>query len=150
MYPELRNMAPASDEEIAFMRAYHAVGENERVKYAVEVLNRGDLAAFGEAMTSSHISLRDLYEVTGDALDALALAAWEFGGINDPDGELIRQAKVLGSRMTGAGFGGCTVSVVHKDSVEDFKREVGKRYTELTGLTADFYVAETDDGAREV
>jgi len=150
--PSLRDITPLSAEETAFMRAYHAVRENDRVKYAVEVLNRGDLNAFGEAMTGSHVSLRDFYEVTGNELDSLALAAWEFEEVVIPDGDCVPlpKTKVLGSRMTGAGFGGCTVSVVHKDSVEDFIREVGKRYTELTGLAADFYVAETDDGAREV
>jgi len=150
MYPELKEMAPATDNEIAYMRAYHAVSENERVKYAVEVLNKGKLAAFGEAMTDSHISLRDYYEVTGNSLDSLAQAAWAFGNAEVPAEGDAPIMKVLGSRMTGAGFGGCTVSVVHMDSVEAFIRDVGQRYTELTGLAADFYVAETDDGAREV
>jgi len=150
--PDLKDITPPTSEEIAFKRAYHAVTENERVKYAVEVLNRGDLAAFGEAMTGSHVSLRDFYEVTGRELDSLALAAWELDEVAVPPGDCVPlpKTKVLGSRMTGAGFGGCTVSVVYKDSVEEFIREVGKRYTELTGLTAEFYVAETDDGAREV
>jgi len=143
MYPELKQSAPTTQEETAYMRAYHAISENERVKYAVEVLNRGDLTAFGEAMTDSHISLRDLYEVTSHALDSLVEAAWDYDNA-------ATKTKVLGSRMTGAGFGGCTVSVVHKNSVKDFIYNVGKKYTEQTGLTADFYVAEIDDGAREV
>ena len=133
-------------KEIAYKRACHAVAENDRVKHAVDVLNRGDLVAFGEAMTASHVSLRDLYEVTGHELDSLAVAAWEMN--KAITGNCV--TKVLGSRMTGAGFGGCTVSVVNKDSVDEFIREVGKRYTELTGLKAEFYVAETDDGAREI
>ena len=150
--PESKGTSEPTAEENAFKRAYHAATENERVKYAVKVLNQGDLAAFGEAMTGSHVSLRDFYEVTGDALDALVLAAWELEETVLSPGDCVPlpKTKVLGSRMTGAGFGGCTVSVVHKDSVEDFIREVGKRYTQLTGLTADFYVAETDDGAREI
>jgi len=148
----LQDTTPPTAEEIAFKRAYHAVTENDRVKYAVKVLNNGDLAAFGEAMTGSHVSLRDFYEVTGNELDSLALAAWELEEIVAPQGDCtpLPKTKMLGSRMTGAGFGGCTVSVVHKDSVDEFIREVGKRYTQLTGLAADFYVAETDDGAREV
>ena len=128
-------------EEIAFKRAYHAVSENTRVKKAVDMLRRGDLAAFGSAMSDSHTSLRDFYEVTGDELDALVLAANELDVSNN---------KVLGSRMTGAGFGGCTVSIVHKNNVDEFICEVGMRYTKMTGLSADFYVAETDDGAREI
>jgi len=150
--PDLKDVSLPTGDEIAFKRAYHAVTENDRVKYAVEVLTRGDLAAFGEAMTGSHISLRDFYEVTGNELDSLALAAWEFEETVMPPGDCapVPKTKVLGSRMTGAGFGGCTVSVVHKDSVDEFIREVGKRYTQLTGSVADFYVAETDDGAREI
>ncbi|MCL2379086.1 MAG: galactokinase [Defluviitaleaceae bacterium] len=160
--PDLKDIPPPTEEVTAFIRAYHAVSENERVKYAVAMLKRGDLSALGFAMTCSHVSLRDCYEVTGYALDSLALAAWEFDWLGGPPWDMplpkievpaknvSLTAKVLGSRMTGAGFGGCTVSIVHKDSVEEFIREVGKRYTELTGLTADFYVAKTDDGAREV
>ncbi|MCL2405456.1 MAG: galactokinase [Defluviitaleaceae bacterium] len=148
---KVKDTTPLTAETIAFVRAYHAVSENERVKDAVKVLNSGDLTAFGEAMTASHMSLRDLYEVTGNELDSLALAAWEYGSIIPTSGSAPQpKTKVLGSRMTGAGFGGCTVSVVHKNSVEGFIRDVGKRYTALTGLIADFYVAEIDDGAREV
>ena len=157
--PEERDNTPPTPEEIAFKRAYHAVTENERVKFAVEVLSRGDLAAFGEAMTGSHVSLRDFYEVSGKELDALVLAAMEFEKEpemphctcdNGCECTPPKRTKVLGSRMTGAGFGGCTVSIVHKDSAREFIREVGKRYNRLTGFTADFYVAEVDDGAREV
>ena len=146
--PKEHDKAPETPKEIIFKRAYHVINENERVKYAVDVLNRGELQAFGEAMTASHISLRDFYEVTGKELDALALAAWELE--ESKCCGTLEKTKVLGSRMTGAGFGGCTVSIVHKDSVEEFITKVGQRYTELTGLAADFYVAETDDGAREV
>ena len=124
-------------EATVYKRAYHAVTENDRVKQAVDMLKRGDLAAFGKAMTASHVSLRDNYEVTGHELDSLQQAAGEMNG-------------TLGSRMTGAGFGGCTVSIVHKSKIDEFISEVGKNYTKMTGLTADFYVAETDDGAREI
>ena len=84
-------------------------------------------------MTASHVSLRDDYEVTGKELDTLAEAAWQVEG-------------VLGSRMTGGGFGGCTVSLVKDEAIEEFKAFVGKEYEEKTGLKADFYVAEIGDG----
>jgi galactokinase len=86
-------------------------------------------------MNESHISLKNLYEVTGPELDALAEAAWEVDG-------------VCGSRMTGAGFGGCTVSLVEKDACDRFMDRVGAAYTKKTGLAASFYIAGTDDGAR--
>ena len=124
-------------DPIVLNRASHAVYENARTIEAVKVLNKGDIAAFGKMMNESHISLRDLYEVTGAELDALAESAWQVEG-------------VLGSRMTGAGFGGCTVSIVHKDAVENFKEAVGKEYTKRTGLTASFYMANVGDGAGEI
>jgi len=144
------NQAFGDEKGIAYKRAYHAVSENDRVKSATEALTRGDLISFGAAMTASHVSLRDFYEVTGHELDSLTYAAYEFEAMTKFDESALPSAKMLGSRMTGAGFGGCTVSIVHKNSVDDFIREVGQRYTELTGLVADFYVAETDDGAREI
>jgi len=151
-FDELCKQAFDTETEIIYKRAYHAVSENSRVKSATEALTRGELSAFGEAMTASHHSLRDFYEVTGHELDSLALAAHEFEStkISENDSASKPSAKMLGSRMTGAGFGGCTVSIVHKDSVDDFIAQVGTRYTALTGLVADFYVAETDDGAREI
>jgi galactokinase len=107
------------------------------VKRAVEVLKQGNLEAFGKLMVGSHDSLRDLYEVTGPELDAMVEEALRIPG-------------TIGSRMTGAGFGGCTVSLVHEDSIETFKQQVGARYKERTGLTADFYVCDIGDGAVEV
>jgi len=157
-----KDTAPPTPEEIIYMRAHHAISENQRVKDATQALNRGDLTAFGLAMSASHESLKNFYEVTGHELDSLAQAAHEFEGLqiqkscNQSDQTIIPgnathpRTKMLGSRMTGAGFGGCTVSIVHKDSVETFIQDVGKRYTQLTGLIADFYVAQTDDGAREI
>jgi len=124
-------------DPIILKRASHAVYENARTVEAVKVLNAGDLQTFGKMMNESHISLRDLYEVTGDELDALVEAAWKVDG-------------VLGSRMTGAGFGGCTVSILHKSAVDNFKETVGKEYSAKTGLTADFYVANVGDGTREI
>ena len=85
-------------------------------------------------MNASHVSLRDDYEVTGKELDTLAEAAWEADG-------------VIGSRMTGAGFGGCTVSIVKSDKADDFIEKVGSRYLEEIGYAADFYVVDIGDGA---
>lgn len=123
----------AITDPIAHKRARHVVGEVARTAAAVEALKKGEIAYFGELMTASHISLRDDYEVTGPELDALAEAAWQVEG-------------VLGSRMTGGGFGGCTVSLVRDEAIETFKAFVGKEYEEKTGLKADFYVAEIGDG----
>jgi len=123
----------AITDPIAKKRARHVVGEVARTAEAVEALKKGDIQRFGELMTASHVSLRDDYEVTGKELDSLAEAAWQVEG-------------VLGSRMTGGGFGGCTVSLVKEDAIENFKAFVGKEYEEKTGLKADFYVAEIGDG----
>lgn len=120
-------------DPIAKKRAHHVVGEVARTAEAVEALKKGDIKRFGELMTQSHISLRDDYEVTGKELDTMAEAAWEVEG-------------VLGSRMTGGGFGGCTVSLVKDEAIETFKAHVGKVYEEKTGLKPDFYVAEIGDG----
>lgn len=125
-----------TDEE-QLKRATHAVTENERTKVAVEKLNAGDIEAFGQLMNQSHISLRDDYEVTGFELDSLVEAAWEAEG-------------VIGARMTGAGFGGCTVSIVKDEFIESFKKSVGEKYTAKTGLVAGFYVAKIGDGSRKL
>lgn len=125
-----------TDEE-QLKRATHAVTENERTKVAVEKLNAGNIEAFGQLMNQSHISLRDDYEVTGFELDSLVEAAWEAEG-------------VIGARMTGAGFGGCTVSIVKDEFIESFKKSVGEKYIAKTGLVADFYVAKIGDGSRKL
>ncbi|MDQ6420078.1 galactokinase [Paenibacillus sp. LHD-117] len=124
-------------DDIVRNRAQHVVEEINRVLQSIEALKKDDLAAFGQLMNESHDSLRDLYEVTGDELDAMVDAARGVKG-------------VLGSRMTGAGFGGCTVSLVHEDSVEAFQAEVGRKYTEATGLTADFYVCSIGNGVERL
>jgi galactokinase len=124
-------------DETILKRARHVVEENARVLEAVDVLEKNDLAAFGRLMTDSHRSLQHLYEVTGLELDTMVNAALETDG-------------VLGSRMTGAGFGGCTVSLVHENQVEAFKKHVGEIYTAKTGLTPAFYVCDIGDGVREV
>lgn len=116
-------------------RARHAVCENQRTLKAVEALKAGDLKAFGRLMNESHVSLRDDYEVTGKELDTLVEAAWA-------------QPGVIGSRMTGAGFGGCTVSIVKNDAVDAFIEKVSSVYQEAVGYAADFYVVEIGDGGR--
>lgn len=134
---EFEQIKDAITDEIAHRRARHVVGEVQRTKDAVEALKNGDIVKFGQLMNQSHVSLRDDYEVTGPQLDALAEAAWKIDG-------------VLGSRMTGGGFGGCTVSLVRDEAIATFIDKVGAEYTAKTGLTADFYIAEIGDGAHSV
>lgn len=114
-------------------RAKHAVYENQRTMRAVEALKNNDVQQFGELMNASHVSLRDDYEVTGIELDTLVEEAWKVEG-------------VIGSRMTGAGFGGCTVSIVKDEAIDTFTRQVGKAYKDKIGYAADFYVVEIGDG----
>ncbi len=116
-------------------RAKHAVYENQRTIRAVKVLQDGDLEEFGRLMNASHVSLRDDYEVTGKELDTLVETAWQ-------------QPGVIGSRMTGAGFGGCTVSIVREAFDKDFIAGVGRVYREPIGYDADFYVVSIGDGGR--
>ena len=124
-------------DEVIRGRARHVITENNRTLTAIEALNRGDVESFGELMNQSHDSLRDDYEVTGKELDALVEEARKIKG-------------TIGSRMTGAGFGGCTVSIVREDAVETFIRDVGIGYHDRTGLKADFYVAEIGDGSKQI
>jgi galactokinase len=125
-----------SDETIR-KRVAHVVYENERVIKAVEALKKDRLEEFGELMNASHDSLRDLYEVTGVELDTLVEQARKVEG-------------VLGSRMTGAGFGGCTVNLVREDKVQEFIERVGKAYNKVIGHDASFYITEAGDGGREI
>lgn len=118
-------------------RARHAVYENDRTKKAFQALQAGDLVQFGIYMNESHISLRDDYEVTGPELDALVEAAWQ-------------QEGTVGSRMTGAGFGGCAIALVQSAHIERFIQEVGDAYQQTIGYEADFYVASIGDGTKEI
>lgn len=118
-------------------RARHAVYENRRTIRAVQALKDNDIALFGKLMNESHISLRDDYEVTGEELDTLVEEAWKIDG-------------VIGSRMTGAGFGGCTVSLVKDEAVEKFMEKVGAAYKERIGYAADFYSVEIGSGPCEL
>jgi len=134
---EFNELSHLISDETERRRVRHVITENNRTLSAIEALNEGKLSSFGRLMNESHDSLRDDYEVTGIELDTLVEEARKLEG-------------TIGSRMTGAGFGGCTVSIVREDDVETFIREVGSRYKERTGLKADFYVAEIGDGSKEI
>lgn len=118
-------------------RAKHAIYENQRTIKAVKALKENDLKTFGLLMNASHVSLRDDYEVTGVELDTLVELA-------------LVQKGVIGSRMTGAGFGGCTVSIVENNCIDDFVKNVGEAYAEKIGYEASFYVVNIGDGARKL
>ena len=124
-------------DEVRVKRARHAVYENQRTLKAKEALTNSDLTTFGKLMNESHNSLRDDYEVTGIELDTLV--------------DLARsQEGTIGARMTGAGFGGCTVALVKKDSVDSFIENVGNGYKEKIGYEASFYIANVGNGTREI
>lgn len=127
----------AIKDPVRVKRARHAVYENQRTVKAVAALKANDIELFGKLMNASHVSLRDDYEVTGIELDTLVEAAWKQDG-------------VIGSRMTGAGFGGCTVSIVKNENVGKFIEEVGREYAEKIGYKADFYVVEVGEGAGRI
>ena len=116
-------------------RAKHAVYENQRTIRAVEALKNNDVELFGKLMNASHKSLRYDYEVSCEEIDILVDLAQAMPG-------------VIGSRITGGGFGGCTVSIVKNDTVDAFIREIGKTYQEKVGHEAEFYVVEIGDGAK--
>ncbi len=137
----LRDVEPADLEaarsvlsEILFRRARHIVTENYRVLEAVQVLESGDIERFGQLMNASHKSLRDDYEVSSKELDVLVELAW-------------KQPGVLGARMTGAGFGGCTVNLVRQDAAEDFAEAVRRGYQDILGLKAEIYICRASQGA---
>ena len=124
----------AIQDPIRQKRAKHAVYENQRTIRAVEALKNNDVELFGKLMNASHQSLRDDYEVSCEEIDILVDLAQAMPG-------------VLGSRITGGGFGGCTVSIVKNDTVDRFVEEIGKAYQEKEGHEAEFYVVEIGDGA---
>lgn len=115
-------------------RAKHAVYENQRTIHAVDALKANDVETFGKLINASHVSLRDDYETSCEETDILAELAWSVPG-------------VLGSRITGGGFGGCTVSIVKTESVDLFIQTLDKAYEEKTGHKAEFYVVDIGDGA---
>jgi galactokinase len=137
----LRDVAPADLEAarsalsgILFRRARHVISENQRVLEAVKVLESGDLERFGQLMNASHESLRDDYEVSSKELDVLVELAW-------------KQPGVLGARMTGAGFGGCTVNLVRQEAAEAFAEAVRRGYQDALGLKAEIYICKASEGA---
>ncbi len=134
---EFEAVKDAIKDPVCVRRARHAVYENQRAIKAVDDLKKDDLKSFGELMKQSHISLRDDYEVSCPELDILSEEAWKIDG-------------VIGSRMTGGGFGGCTVSIVKEDSVENFKETISKVYKEKTGMDCEFYIADAADGAGRI
>ncbi len=123
------------EDEVCRRRAKHAVYENQRTIRAVKALKEGDIAQFGKLMNESHVSLRDDYETSCPEADILAEEAWKMPG-------------VLGSRITGGGFGGCTVSIVEDDAVPGFRENIGKIYEEKVGYPASFYTLEIGSGPK--
>ena len=147
-YAEIKTLGDLSDEEffrleekledpIIRKRAKHAVLENNRTVAAKKVLEYGDYHEFGRLMNLSHVSLRDDYEVSCEESDLLCETAWTL-------------PYVLGSRMTGGGFGGCTVSLVKREKMKDFEEELQKVYEPKIGYPCSFYEAEIADGPREL
>ncbi len=130
---EFEQHKDAIKDSVRVKRARHAVYENQRTIKAVDALKAGNIELFGRLMNDSHVSLRDDYEVTGIELDTLVEEAWKIKG-------------VIGSRMTGAGFGGCTVSLVKDEAIDAFTEQVGKAYLAKIGYKADFYVVEIGNG----
>ncbi|MCH5256233.1 MAG: galactokinase [Lachnospiraceae bacterium] len=130
---EFETHKSAIKDEVRIRRAKHAVYENRRAVRAVEALKKNDVKLFGELMNASHVSLRDDYEVSCAEVDVLVEEAWKIPG-------------VIGSRITGAGFGGCTVSIVKDEAIDEFKEKIGAAYKERVGKVADFYVVEIGDG----
>ncbi len=134
---EFEQVKQAIKDPICLKRARHAVLENQRTIKAVTALENNDIELFGRLMNESHVSLRDDYEVTGRELDTLAELAWQQDG-------------VIGSRMTGGGFAGCTVSIVKNDQVESFKKNITSGYVKKIGYEPDFYVADIADGTKVI
>lgn len=134
---EFTSVESAITDPVAHKRARHVVGEVQRTSDAVKALKAGDLTLFGQLMNASHASLRDDYEVTGPELNCMAEEAWKIDG-------------VIGSRMTGGGFGGCTVSLVKDEAIDTFIKEVGAAYEAKIGIKPDFYIAEIGDGACKI
>lgn len=127
----------AITDPVCQKRAKHAVYENQRTIRAVEALQQGDLEEFGRLINASHVSLRDDYETSCAETDLLASLAWKIPG-------------VLGSRITGGGFGGCTVSIVKNDAIDTFIGEIGPVYEKETGHKAEFYIVDIGDGAHKL
>ena len=124
-------------DEIKIKRATHVVYECDRVLRSIDALENNDVMEFAKLINGSGDSLKDLYEVTGIELDTLVSEARKINGC-------------IAARMTGAGFGGCTVNIVREDAIEEFKEKVGKNYTDKIGYAPSFYVSDLGDGGREI
>ncbi|MBX2835417.1 MAG: galactokinase [Gammaproteobacteria bacterium] len=137
--PELlkHHVTAFDDDPIALKRVRHIASENQRVTEAVAALENNDVQRFGELMNQSHTSLQQDFDVSSNELNALVQSAQSLN-------------YVLGSRMTGAGFGGCTISLVARNRVEEFKTTVAASYREATNLEATFYIVQASNGVREV
>lgn len=146
--PQIKNLTDVSleefnthqnviENEVVRRRVHHVVSENARVLASIDALKAGDMETFGKLMNASHDSLRDDYEVTGHELDTLVAEARKMPG-------------VIGSRMTGAGFGGCTVTLAKSDVAENFIRSVGAAYEKEIGYPASFYLSSIEDGGHEI
>ncbi len=140
----LRDVTPADLElygagltEVVYRRCRHVITENARVLNAATALEQGELEAFGSLMNQSHVSLRDDYEVSCKELDLMVELAQEVAG-------------VYGARMTGGGFGGCTVNLVNAQNVDEFKRVMAEAYQDVTGVAPEIYVCSAAAGAEEV
>ena len=144
-YGYLCEISPAELEEyrkffqdnMLYRRARHCVTEEKRTIKSLEALQAGDIHAFGELLCEAHASIRDDFEVTGVELDAVFDIAMGLDG-------------VIGSRMTGGGFGGCNISIVRKDKADRFKEMLKEEYTRKTGYVSSFYQSDAGQGAREV
>ena len=134
---EFNELKSEIKDDVITKRAYHVISEINRTELAVKVLKEGNIIRFGQLMNESHDSLRNYYEVTGFELDTLVNESRKVEGM-------------IGSRMTGAGFGGCTVSVVKTAFVQKFIKQVGENYTLKTKLIPEFYIADISDGARKI
>ena len=134
---EFEEVKGAISDPVRVRRAHHAVYENQRTIKAVDALKNGDMEAFGKLMKESHISLRDDYEVSCKELDILAEEAWKTEGC-------------IGSRMTGGGFGGCTVSIVKEEALDSFKKTISENYRARSGKTCEIYIADAADGAGRI
>lgn len=141
----LAELSPSEFEEIKNVisdplrqkRVEHVVYENYRTKKAYEVLQQGDIEEFGKLLVQSHMSLKEKYEVSGKELDTLVEIS-------------LKQKGVIGARMTGAGFGGCTISIVEESLIEKFIENVSKEYLEKIGYNADFYVVEVGGAPKQI
>ena len=131
---EFKTMISTIENPVAIKTAYHSISEVHRTKVAVKVIKEGDLNRFGQLMNESHISLRDNLEIVSSEVDAMVAEAWKIDG-------------VLGSRMAGCGFGGCTISLVKEEAVDTFIKKTGRIYEEEIGITNNFFIAEIGDSA---